>query len=978
MSDAAARWRRLESVVQSALERPPDQRGAFLAEACGGDDELRREADALLEREARAADFLGADMGALAAAAITYSPGGTPSSRDAVLAIGDKLGPYEIRARLGAGGMGEVYRAFDHSLGREVAIKLLPATFSSDPERLARFEREARLLASLAHPHIGAIYGLQQSGGLRAIVLELIDGETLETRLRRGALPIEQALSTAIQIADALDHAHRRGVTHRDLKPANIMLTKAGARLLDFGLAKWSGHANGFVNRATVTGSQRPDGVESLTLEGTILGTPQYMAPEQLEGRSVDARADVFAFGAVLYEMIAGKRAFDAGSTAAVMAAVLNTEPAFSEAAPMSPAIERVIRKCLAKDAGDRWQTTRDLSDELKWIADPRAHQVPHTIEAVPARRRLRVGNVAVAVLVALAIGVAGWAAWDVRSRRDISSGPVLRFSIPLQAPVSDFAISDDGTTIAYTQFVDGTAKLFIRHLDQLEASIVPGVERVNSPFFSPDGKWVAFFAAGRLFKVNVDKFTAPILLSILGPGVLAGAQWLADGTIIFSRTRHGLQRVPDSGGQASNLTELNQTPPETDHHNPVMLPGGDAVLFTVHDHEGGFHVAVENLSTKVRKVVVPSAFDARYLPSGHLVFARDRTILAAPFDLASLSITGAEVTVIEGVSVFADNGKGDYQLSPTGTLVYLPVTPTDGRTLTWVDRSGAETPLALPPRRYSSLSISPEGGRIAVSIEEGTQRDIYIHDLGTDSEARFTRSGDSHLPIWSRDGKYLTYSARSRTNPLGRTLMREPVDHSSAAQELASGGTGLAPGAWALRDERLLFTDSSTLPDGERLLAVAPDRPGRVERIADGPQEERQPSVSPDGRWLAFTSTETRRSEIYVTSLVSAGTPRQISTEGGFLPKWSADGQEISFRSRRGMMAVAIDPASGAAVGKPRKLFEGQYVGGFDTMGMASKRSPDVRFLMIKPGPGEQTAQPLRVVVNWVAEIRNRVAAAR
>jgi len=963
--------------VQSALERPAAARAAFLADACGGDEDLRREAEALLERESRAGDFLGADVGALAAAAITYSPGGTPSSRDAVLAIGDKLGPYEIRARLGAGGMGEVYRAFDHSLGREVAIKLLPSIFSSDPERLARFEREARLLASLAHPHIGAIYGLQQSGDLRGIVLELIEGETLEERLRRGALPIEHALSTAVQIADALDHAHRRGVTHRDLKPANIMMTRAGARLLDFGLAKWSGNATGFVNAAAAT-TLRPEGVESLTLEGTILGTPQYMAPEQLEGRTVDARADVFAFGAVLYEMIAAKRAFDGGSTAAVMAAVLNTEPTFTELPPVPPSVERVIRKCLAKDPDDRWQTTRDLSDELRWIADPRTHQVPPATGAVPAPRRLRPGSVAVAALVALAMIVAGWAAWDFRSSRDISSGPVVRFSLPLQAPVAEFAISDDGTAIAYTQFVDGIAKLFIRHLDQLEASIVPGVERVNSPFFSPDGKWVAFFATGRLFKVNVDKFAAPILVSNLGPGVLAGAQWLADGTIIFSRTRHGLQRVPASGGQASNLTELNQTPPETDHHNPVMLPGGEAVLFTVHDHEGGFHVAVENLSTKVRKVVVGSAFDAKYLPSGHLAFARDRTILAAPFDLASLSITGPEVTVVDAVSVVADNGKGDYQLSPTGTLVYVPVTPTDGRTLTWVDRSGAETPLALPPRRYSSASISPDGRRIAVSIEEGSERDIYVHDLSTNGEVRFTRSGDSHIPIWSRDGKYLTYSTRSRTNPLGRTLMREPVDQASAAQELASGGTGLAAGAWTLRDERLLFTDSSTLPDGTRLLAVAPERPGRVERIADGPQEERQPSVSPDGRWLAFTSNETRRVEIYVTSLVSASTPRQISTEGGVLPKWSADGQEISFRSRRSMMAVAIDPANGAAVSKPRKLFEGHYVVGFDTMGMASDRSPDGRFLMIKPGPGEQTPQPLRVVVNWVAEIRNRVAAVK
>ena len=485
MSADPARWRRLEAVVQSALERPRDQRAGYLATACGGDDDLRREAEALLEREARAEGFLAADVGALAAGAITYSPGGAAATTEPRLAVGDRLGPYEIRARLGAGGMGEVYRAFDHSLGREVAIKLLPAIFSSDPERLARFEREARLLASLAHPHIGAIYGLQQSGDLRGIVLELIVGETLEERLRRGALPIEQALFTAVQIAEALSHAHRRGVTHRDLKPANIMLTRAGARLLDFGLARWSGHASGFVNAAATT-TPRPEGVQSLTIEGTILGTPQYMAPEQLEGRTVDARADVFAFGAVLYEMIAGRPAFDGGSTAAVMAAVLNTEPSFAALPPMPSAVERIIRKCVAKDADDRWQTTRDLSDELKWIADPRAPQAP-PLGALPAPRRLRPGKVAVAALVALAMGAAGWAAWAFRPSLDAGSGAVMRFLIPPQASIATFAISADGTTVAYTHTFDGAVRLFIRRSDQFDGTPVPGTEGAYSPMFSPE-----------------------------------------------------------------------------------------------------------------------------------------------------------------------------------------------------------------------------------------------------------------------------------------------------------------------------------------------------------------------------------------------------------------------------------------------------------------------------------------------------------
>ena len=495
---------------------------------------------------------------------------------------------------------------------------------------------------------------------------------------------------------------------------------------------------------------------------------------------------------------------------------------------------------------------------------------------------------------------------------------------------------------------------------------------------FPPNGKWVAFFSGIRLLKVNVEQFSPPVLLLEAADDFLDGGQWLADGSIIFSRMRHVVQRVPDTGGVASDLMERRQSPPEIDHHNPVMLPGGDTLLFTLHDSDGRFHVAVETLSTKQRKIVVESAYDARYLSSGHLVFARERTILAAPFSLRSLAITGREVTLIEGVNGDAINGDGGYQLSSNGTLVFNPMPSTSGRTLTWVDRSGAETPLALPPRRYNSPSISPDGRRIAFSIDDGAQRDIYVHDLASGSEVRFTRSGNNQTPIWSRDGNYLTYSAASRSNPLGRTLMREPVDHSRAAQELVSGGIGLVPGAWTLGDERLFFADGTTSPDGIQVNAVDPAAPGQVEVIAAGPGEQRHPSVSPDGRWLAFTSTETVRPEVFVTSVHRGGKPRQLSTDGGRLPKWSQDGREISFRFGPRMMAVAIDPASGAALGRPRPLFEGGYVTGFGTGGLDSDRSPDGRFLMIKPGAEEQTPQPLRVVVNWIAEIRSRVTVPR
>ncbi|MGH9386343.1 MAG: serine/threonine-protein kinase [Vicinamibacterales bacterium] len=440
MSDAAERWRRIEEICQAALERPSDERAAFLAETCGADEALRRDAASLLDREARAQGFLSTPLGELAANAMTSSPGGTERPDESRDFIGRRIGAYEISARLGAGGMGEVYRAHDHTLGRDVAIKVLPAAFSADAERLARFEREARLLASLSHPHIGAIHGFEKSGDIRALVLELIDGETLETRLGRGPLSVAHALTLAVQIAEALDHAHRQGVTHRDLKPANVMLTKAGAKLLDFGLAKWGHGPSGYVNLSA--GRMKPSGVDSLTQEGMILGTPHYMAPEQLEGKEADARADVFAFGAVLYEMLTGRKAFDGGSAAAVMAAVLNAEPApLAAIQPLVPrSLERLIQKCLAKDPDQRWQTARDLADELKWITE----EAGPAAASSPDAARSKAAFFPAALLVVIASSLAGWAGWSLtRSREPSDLRVVTRFAVhpPAATQIDSFDV---------------------------------------------------------------------------------------------------------------------------------------------------------------------------------------------------------------------------------------------------------------------------------------------------------------------------------------------------------------------------------------------------------------------------------------------------------------------------------------------------------------------------------------------------------
>ena len=973
MSDGAERWQRLEDVVQAALERPIGERLAFLDEACGGDEELRHEAASLIARDARAEGFLAAPLGEIAAKAMTYSPGGSPQPDQPRNLIGSRIGAYEIRARLGAGGMGEVYRAHDHSLHRDVAIKVLPATFSADAERLARFEREARLLASLSHPHIGAIYGLEGSGDLRALVLELIDGETLEARLKRGPLPAAQALTLAVQIAEALDHAHRRGVTHRDLKPANVMLTRTGAKLLDFGLAKWSQRPSGYAGLSGGVAAKKPSGVHSLTSEGAILGTLHYMAPEQLEGKDVDARADVFAFGAVLYEMLTGRKAFDGGSAAAVMAAVLNTEPPAlgTIQSPAPPSLERVIRKCLAKDPDERWQTARDLADELKWIAEG-----SDPASTPGAQRRRLVGLGQTAALVAIAGALAAWAGWSLApSGEPLAPRPVTRFAVQATAAtqVVEFDLSPDGTAIAYTAQSPEGFYLHIRRLDQFDDSEIPATVGANSPLFSPDSQWVAFVSGRRLLKVNVHSTATPILLSDNIGRWLNGATWLADGTIIFSRQDHGLQRVSAEGGEPVAITALSQTPREFDHHSPTMLPGGKALLFTVHESSGRFNVVVETLATAERKLLIESAYDARYVSSGHLVFAKDRTILAVPFDLQRLEVTGPQVTLVEPVGGERYDGSGGYRLSVNGTLVFLPERSIDGRSLVWVDRNGAETPLPIPPRAFSSPTVSPNGRRLAFAIADGGRRDIWMYELSTEKLARLTREGDNRTPIWTRDGQRLTYSSMRGDAP---ELLWQPADGSGAPERLVSGDISLVPGSWSADGRVLVYTDGGTGPsDSRHIFALSRDGERKPQRLLDAAVEQWLASLSPNGRWLAFTSVDTGRAEVYVSDFPSLASRHQISVEGGREPKWSRDGGELVYRAGGRMFAVPVDTKGGFSAGKPRVLFEGRFaVGGMDVLGLDYDLAPDGRFLMMKPGPEEQAPRGLRVVLNWVDELARRV----
>ena len=984
MSDAADRWRRLEEVCQAALERPAHEREAFLAVACGSDEGLRREAESLLDRDARAREFLATPLGELAANAMT-SPGGTPLPDQSQDLVGRRVGNYEIRARVGAGGMGEVYRAYDHTLGRDVAIKVMPPAFSADAERLARFEREARLLASLSHPHIGAIHGLEASGDVRALVLEFIEGETLEAKIARGPIAVRQALMLAVQIVEALDHAHRKGITHRDLKPANVMLTTSGVKLLDFGLAKW-GEPRGYVRSSSGTGDTTPGADRSLTEQGMILGTPHYMAPEQLEGKRVDTRADVFAFGAVLYEMLTGQKAFSGDSVAAVMAAVLNAEPPRLSALPSlaTPSLQRLIDKCLVKNPDERWQTARDLADELKWIGagldsqtplSPdrlRDSQMPH---AAGWRARLRV-----AALVITVGALALYAGWRLaRSPEPAPSGVVTRFSIQAApgAVIDSLDLAADGSAIVYLRrsSEDGI-RLYLRRLDQLRDSPIPGTESASSPLFSPDGQWVAFFAGRRLLKVNVQTNAPPVLVSENIERWLNGATWLPDGTIIFSRPNHALHRVSADGGEAVPVTELKETPREFDHHSPMLLPGGKVLLFTLHAHDGRFQVVAETLATGSRKLLIESAFDARYVDSGHLVFARDSRILAVPFDVNRLEVVGRPVTLVESVSGRPLDGNGGYRLAANGTLAFLQAPSVAGRTLTWVDRTGVETPLPISARAFSTPSVSPDGTRVAFAVADGDRRDIYTYGLAGGTLTRLTRDGDNSAPVWTRDGKDVTYASASSSTQ-GPTsdaneLIRHPFGTSGAPESLTRGGRPLAPNAAAA--DILVYANGGTAPAGMGIFALRHGQ-RQAEHWLDGPGEELEASLSRDGRWLAFTSTESGRFEVHVAAVENAGVRHQGIIGAGREPKWSRDGRELVYRSFGQVLAVPIDTTRGMPTGKPRMLFDASaYVpgagnpGGFDY-----DLAPDGRFLMVKRSTEEQLSS-VHVVLNWVDELKLRV----
>jgi eukaryotic-like serine/threonine-protein kinase len=891
---------------------------------------------------------------------------------------GRRLGPYEILSSVGAGGMGEVYRARDTRLDRIVAIKVLPTHLADRSELRERFEREAKTIASLNHPHICTLHDIGQQDGVDYLVMEYLEGETLAQRLQKGPLPLEQVLHYAIEISDALDKAHRKGVIHRDLKPGNIMITKSGTKLLDFGLAKLKQE----VAPANVSLSDLPTANDPLTAQGTIVGTLQYMAPEQLEGKEVDARTDIFAFGAVLYEMATGKRAFEGKSQASLMAAILEREPpAMSSLQPMTPsALDRVVKKCLRKDRDDRWQSARDVTDELKWITEGGSQA---TIAATPAlkgihvvgRRRLILGLGALLLVAALA----SMATWNLKPTP--SPTPVTRTVITLppgQNLVSTMALSRDGTHLAYVAIQSGNQQLYLRAMDSLDSKPIPGTDGATDPFFSPDGQWLGFFAGGKLKKVSVSGGSAITLNG--AESINAGATWGSQGTIVFGNATESLKQVSDSGSAPQSLTRLVEG--ENGHRWPEFLPGGKAVLFAAGNsgNWSGAQIAVQPVGSGERRNLVQGGTLPRYAPSGHLLYVQAGTLMAVPFDPQRLATTGAAVPMLEGVMQSATSGAARYSISATGSLVYvLGSVQATQRRLIWVNRNGAEQPLAAPAHSYETPRISPDGRRVSVDIREEVSQ-IWLYDLARETLTRLTFEGNTNQnPAWTPDGKRIAFQSNKGGSAFN--LFWLLADGSGGLERLATSENLQAPNSWSSDGQLLAFTELNPTTGWDIWVLRMGDTsagPGQVRK----PQSflrtkftEGAPRFSPDGRWLTYVSDESGRFEIYVQPYPGPGGKWQISTEGGTEPVWNHNGRELFYRSGDKMMAVDITTQPGFGAGKPRMLFEGRYVRTAATIPTYDVSPDGQRFLMLKPTEQAQAATTqINVVLNWFQELKQKV----
>jgi len=880
---------------------------------------------------------------------------------------GTHLGPYEVLSAIGAGGMGEVYRARDVKLGRDVAIKVLPEAFARDADRMARFQREAKILASLDHPNIASIYGLEDSSGTHALVMQLVEGPTLADRIKQGPIPIDEALKIAKQICEALEYAHERGIVHRDLKPANVKVTNDDAvKVLDFGLAKaLEGEA------ASLDISTSPTLSRLATMQGVLLGTAAYMSPEQAKAKPVDRRTDIWAFGCVLFEMLTGKRAFDGETVTDTLAAVIRAEPDWSLLpAALSVRIRVLLHRCLQKDPKQR---LRDIGDARISLDEVLSGQPDPSLAGAAGISTLAWRRALILSLGALVIAgaITGFAIWNLKpsppqpvTRTVINLLPDQQLAGLIYGPA--VAVSPDGTRLAYVATQGGTQQIYLRAMDSTEAKPMPGTEGGSEPFFSPDGQWLGFFAKSKLKKISVSGGTGLDLGDAVAP---FGGSWGNRGMIAFAPSiTSGLEQVSEEGGVPQPLTRLEKG--EVGHYSPEFLPGGKAVLFDLENSNVGEQVVVQSIATGERRILVRHASQPHYTASGHLVYLQGANLMAVPFDTQRMEATGAAVPVVEDLlQSTLNSGSAQYSVSATGTLVYVSGGAAQRR-LVWVSRTGVEQPLAAPVHPYVYPRLSPDGRQVAVTIsEEGLQ--VWLYNLSRDALTRLTFGGSMNVfSSWTPDSKRISFVSNKEGS---RNIFWQMADGSGSVERLTRGEYVQVPSSWSPDGQLLALMEENPTTGYDIWVLRMSDR--KAQPFLRTPFNESAPEFSPDGRWLVYVSDESGRFEVYAQPYPGPGGKWQISTDGGTEPVWNRNGRELFYRSGDKMMAVDIATQPSFVAGKPRMLFQGHYVPTPATVPFYDVSPDGQRFLMIKPSEQAAAAPTqINVVLNWFEELKRLV----
>jgi len=912
--------------------------------------------------------------------------------------LGQKLGQYRVDSKLGAGGMGVVYQSTDTRLGRKVAIKLLQPSVAQDAERMARFEREAQVLAALNHPNIAAIFGLEESDGTKFLVLEYVPGDTLDERLARAPLPLKEALEICRQIAEGLDAAHEKGIIHRDLKPANIKITPEGkVKVLDFGLAKVTEGSS-----ASDSQGRTATFAAEMTQTGAVMGTTAYMSPEQACGKPLDRRTDIWAFGCVLYETLARKLTFAGDSTTEVLAAILDKDPDWGALPATVPEnVKRLLRRCLEKDRRSR---LRDIGDARLELEETLAGRVTGTIAAVAPRvrtRRALAGALGGLAVLGLAFGI-----WALLKGDRAPAPEIVRFThqlpqghemMPGWNPSVMF--SPDGKSLAFNYEVDGIATAFQRPVDELEQKPLGGVKYLSAPVFSPDGRWVVMVDSmdQALKKVAVGG-GAPVPLT--GTDMFGRGDWGKDGFIYFTDRYPGaVLRIPENGGAKEPVTTLNPQKEEFAHRHTQILPGGKAIIFTVvssgMESYNDARIELQVLGTKDRKILVQGGFGPRYSPSGHIVYANAGNLYALPFDPGKLEATGPPIKVVEGVQMSTNTGAAYFDVSGTGSLAYVPgVVEGGNRTLVWVDRQGQAETLPLPPRSYLFPRISPDGKTLAMEVE-GATHNLYSWNFDRAVLTKLTTDGLSHAPVWMPDGKNICFRSWKAGT---MTMWSMPSDQSRPEERLTTVGARQSAVSVSPDGRYLAYNQMGEMSAGSGMEAMGTG--GGMEAMGTGSDiwilplqgedhtprpfankkfDEASPKFSADGKLVAYCSNEEGRPEVYVQAWPGPGWKIKLSSEGGTDPLFCHNDREIIYRNGDKMMVVPIKIAGGFEAGKPSLLWEGHY-----SHGMSSSCGPpgvssanyDVsadgqRFLMVKDNDQDNGSTKIVVVLNWTEDLK-------